>query len=345
MARSIEIPQSEQPVDSSAPIDANRDIEAAATHSPAKPPQGWNALKPGFHDRPPFKRWVRQNWSDIATQLLCLLTAFLIYTLAPPLLPRYFPLYPGIERSSFGRKYGQPYIGEYITTIVSAVVSFAVPAAIMGAIGLWGTRQFADGNAAVSSHITCPPAYPVDTSAYTSTKPRTLLTPTQQLIGLGYALATATLFQSFIKILIGGLRPHFLSICAPSIPPSTPGLTTPGPSTHLYYTASQVCTGNAAKVKEAQMSFPSGHACAAFAGFVFLALYLNAKFKVFGRGRRSGFPSNPSEEVYNANLDVVSDGQLGDGGRRGRIQHWKLVVFAAPWCVAVLLAGSKIRDG
>ena len=183
-----------------------------------------------------------------------------------------------------------------------------------------------------------------------STQPQTILTHTQQLIGLGYALATATLFQSFIKILIGGLRPHFLSICAPAIPPSTLGLSTPGPSNDIYYTASQVCTGDAGKVKEAQMSFPSGHACAAFAGFVFLALYLNAKFKVFGRGRRSGFPNTSSssgEVVDNANSNAVNNNLVdGDGdGRRGRIPHWKLFMFAAPWCIAVLLAGSKIRDG
>jgi diacylglycerol diphosphate phosphatase/phosphatidate phosphatase len=36
-----------------------------------------------------------------------------------------------------------------VDTIVSAVVSFVVPAAIMGAIALWGTRKFEDGNAAV----------------------------------------------------------------------------------------------------------------------------------------------------------------------------------------------------
>lgn len=61
------------------------------------------------------------------------------------------------------------------------------------------------------------------------------------------------------------------------------------------------------------MSFPSGHACAAFAGFGFLALYLNAKYKCFARG--------------------------------GRSHHWKLVLFVLPWCVAVILAGSKVRDG
>lgn len=38
-------------------------------------------------------------------------------------------------------------------------------------------------------------------------------------MGLGYALATATLLQCFLKWFIGGLRPHFLSACQPRIPP------------------------------------------------------------------------------------------------------------------------------
>ena len=159
-------------------------------------------------------------------------------------------------------------------------------------------------------------------------------------MGLGYALATSTLFQCFIKILIGGLRPHFLSICAPSLPPSTLGKASPGPNNNVFYTASQVCTGKTSKIKEAQMSFPSGHACAAFAGFGFLALYLNAKLKVFGSKRSSGFP----------HADGGDEGEvLGkrESRRRrdGRIQHWKLVAFVTPWLIAILVAGSKVRDG
>ncbi|KAF2124762.1 PAP2-domain-containing protein [Dothidotthia symphoricarpi CBS 119687] len=228
-------------------------------------------LLPGFDDRPPFMLWLRLCWLDVLTQLLCLLAAFLIYTFVPPVMPRYFPLYTGIERSPWGLQHGHPYLSEYITTTVSAVVSFAVPAAIMGTIGLW--------------HI----------------------------MGLGYALATATLFQSLIKVFIGGLRPHFLAVCAPPIPPVTPGLSSLGPrtNTNIYYTPT-ICTGPASRVTEAQMSFPSGHACAAFAGFGFLALYLNAKFQCFGHGARG--------------------------------RHWKLVLFSLPWCVAVVIAGSKVRD-
>lgn len=37
------------------------------------------------------------------------------------------------------------------------------------------------------------------------------------IIGLLYALISAAVFQVFIKWLIGGLRPHFLTACQPDI--------------------------------------------------------------------------------------------------------------------------------
>jgi diacylglycerol diphosphate phosphatase/phosphatidate phosphatase len=166
-------------------------------------------------------------------------------------------------------------------------------------------------------------------------------------MGLGYALATSTLFQAFIKLFVGGLRPHFLSICAPAIPPPGPGMMTPGPMSGVFYKASQVCTGDGNKVREAQMSFPSGHACAAFAGFGFLALWMNAKFKVFGEGRRSGFPhAQNTPNTAGETNDESGNNEVGEKDERGggRIQHWKFVLFATPWCLAFLLAGSKVRD-
>ena len=42
-----------------------------------------------------------------------------------------------------------------------------------------------------------------------------------------------------------------------------------------------VCTGDQDEIDDSLESFPSGHSTAAFAGFVFLYLYLNAKLKVF----------------------------------------------------------------
>jgi diacylglycerol diphosphate phosphatase/phosphatidate phosphatase len=39
------------------------------------------------------------------------------------------------------------------------------------------------------------------------------------ILGLLYSLITATVFQVMLKCLIDGLRPHFLAVCDPDVPP------------------------------------------------------------------------------------------------------------------------------
>ena len=119
-------------------------------------------LKPGFRNAPPFRVFVRRNWLDIVTQLVCVLVAWAIYLLAKPLMPRYFPLYPGVGTSAWGLKYGKPLLTEYVSTPVSAAVSFAVPLLVMGAFGLWGTRDFWESNAAVCPFTSPPSRAPRD---------------------------------------------------------------------------------------------------------------------------------------------------------------------------------------
>jgi membrane-associated phospholipid phosphatase len=154
----------------------------------------------------------------------------------------------------------------------------------------------------------------------------------EQLIGLGYALATSTLFNSLLKIFIGSLRPHFLTICNPVNPPPFPGRGL----MRTWYTPGQVCTRPAGKVKEAQMSFPSGHASAAFAGFGFLALWINARWKVLADGGRFR-----DHDGTRASAALASGGEV----MPQRVHHWKFVLFVAPLCIAFLIAGSKVRDG
>jgi diacylglycerol diphosphate phosphatase/phosphatidate phosphatase len=114
-------------------------------------------------------------------------------------------------------------------------------------------------------------------------------------IGLLYALITAAVFQVFIKWLIGGLRPHFLAACKPVIPAdilATVGANNDGNDAgtsrgnvangfrQIMFDRS-ICTGDQSEINDSLESMPSGHTTAAFAGFVFLYLYLNAKLKIF----------------------------------------------------------------
>lgn len=143
-----------------------------------------------------------------------------------------------------------------------------------------------------------------------------LMLEMRQIMGLGYALATATLFQAFIKWTVGGLRPHFLSLCDPHIPLDSAGLDPQG----IWHQPRDVCMGDEKKLREAQMSFPSGHACAAFAGFGFLSLYLSSTLGIFEHG-------------------------VGEVSERRGTSHWRQMMFVAPLLAALLIAASKVRDG
>jgi membrane-associated phospholipid phosphatase len=124
-------------------------------------------------------------------------------------------------------------------------------------------------------------------------------------MGLGFALCTANFFQIILKFFIGGLRPNFYEACRPMT--STGGVG----YQNIYYTRS-ICTNPSRReVSTALLSFPSGHCAAAFAGFGYLALWINAKFKVCADYKSS---------------------------------HWQHALLALPLCVAALLALSKIAD-
>lgn len=164
-------------------------------------------------------------------------------------------------------------------------------------------------------------------------------------MGLGYALATTTLFQCILKILFGGLRPHFLTVCNPPQIPAFPGRGYTG----IWRTPAAVCTGTPKRVREAQMSFPSGHSAAAFAGFGFLALYLNAKYKILSNQRAREFEhiEQTSLPHTNADTNMATNNENLDTKKHAnsaQTPHWKLLMFMVPWLLASALAMSKIAD-
>jgi diacylglycerol diphosphate phosphatase / phosphatidate phosphatase len=79
------------------------------------------------------------------------------------------------------------------------------------------------------------------------------------VVGLLYSLITAAVFQVFLKWLIGGLRPHFLAVCRPSL---VPGQITGNGYREIMYDR-KICTGDEKQINDALESFPSGHATAA----------------------------------------------------------------------------------
>lgn len=99
------------------------------------------------------------------------------------------------------------------------------------------------------------------------------------VIGLLYALIGAAVFQVFIKWLIGGLRPHFLAVCDPD--PAILNAHSGGSGFETIMFQRNICRGDPDEIDDSLESMPSGHTTAAFAGFLFLYFYLNAKLKVF----------------------------------------------------------------
>jgi membrane-associated phospholipid phosphatase len=128
------------------------------------------------------------------------------------------------------------------------------------------------------------------------------------IMGLLFSLISAAVFQVFIKWLIGGLRPHFFSVCKPYINASDYGT---GTGFDGIMFDRSICTGDEKQINDALESMPSGHSTAAFAGLIYCSLYLNGKLKIFSNYRP---------------------------------QYWKLILFYAPLLGAVLIACSLTID-
>ena len=134
------------------------------------------------------------------------------------------------------------------------------------------------------------------------------------IIGTVWSVTLASLFQVTLKQLVGGFRPYFLDVCMPDISlaksHNKTGLNGVGFYQIMYTT--EICTQpDQSRIQNAITSFPSGHTTAAFAGFGFLFLWLNAKLKVWADHKPA---------------------------------FWKLSLTFVPMLAAVLIAGSLTID-
>ncbi|KAG9240403.1 phosphatidic acid phosphatase type 2/haloperoxidase [Calycina marina] len=246
---------------------------ATITHEP-KTRHGPTPATLSMSSKPTFGQWLKGTWVDLATMLVMGMIGLGVY-FAHPAASRSFPVYFQDGEIVYPQ-FAYPLRKEIVPIWAAALIGFFVPLAGF-LICQFRVRSFWDLNNAV--------------------------------IGVLYSLITAAVFQVFLKWLIGGLRPHFLAVCNPDIPVYTSAETGNGLNMIMYDRT--ICTGDRDEIDDSLESFPSGHSTAAFAGLVFLSLYLNAKLKLFAN-------HHPA--------------------------MWKLIAVWAPVLGATLIAGALTID-
>jgi len=231
-----------------------------------------SGIKP-FEEKMSIRIYIRTFWMDYLAMALLGALGLGIYYLRPA-ATRVFPVYFR-NGEIVNPEFTYPFRADIIPIWLAAFLAFIVPFIFIMLMQI-RVRSLNDVNTAV--------------------------------MGLLFSLISAAVFQVFIKWLIGGLRPHFFSVCKPNINATNVGSGTGFDG--LLFDRS-ICTGNEKEINDALESMPSGHSTAAFAGLVYCSLYINAKLKVFANYRP---------------------------------QYWKFVLFYAPLLGAVLIASSLTID-
>ncbi|KAF4312870.1 Phosphatidic acid phosphatase type 2/haloperoxidase [Botryosphaeria dothidea] len=195
-----------------------------------------------LNKRPRFGQWLKVTWPDILT-MVCMGAIGLGVYEAKPAPSRSFPVY--FENGEIVYpEFAYPLRHEIVPIWAAALLAALVPIAVFLIMQI-RIRSFWDVNNAT--------------------------------IGLLYSLISAAVFQVFLKWLIGGLRPHFLDVCKPAVPLT--GVNSGNGLRGVMYDRT-ICTGDPDQIDDSLESFPSGHTTAAFGGFVYLSIYLNAKLKL-----------------------------------------------------------------
>ncbi|KAK4222667.1 lipid phosphate phosphatase 1 [Podospora fimiseda] len=227
----------------------NNAPDTSATHS--------NRNLPAFQEARDFVLyWIRVSWKDILAMAVFGGSALAIYK-APLAATRNFPVTFTTSGDIVYPEFAYPSRGWIIPPELTGVVSTLIPLVIIS-IAQLRIKSFWDFNNAV--------------------------------FGLLYSLILSALFQVILKMLIGGFRPYFLSVCQPDISLASSnnatGLNGVGFQQIMY--TSEICTNpDKAELKTAMTSFPSGHATSAFAGYIYLFLWMNAKLKVWSNFQAS----------------------------------------------------------
>ncbi|KAJ7172737.1 phosphatidic acid phosphatase type 2/haloperoxidase [Mycena filopes] len=237
-------------------------------------PKQATGTQPGAHPPFRFSTWIRLHGVDLITMALMGALGLGIYK-APPAPSRSFPIYFQDGQVIVYPQFAYPIRKEVVPIYAAALIAFFAPFFFFALFQI--RRRSLDD----------------------------LCTTT---LGLLKSLITAAVFQVWLKWLIGGLRPHFLAACQPSIQPGD------APSGNgfgsIMYDRS-VCTGDTKTINDSLESFPSGHSTAAWAGLFYLTLYFNAQLKVMSA-------HNPA--------------------------YWKMILMFAPLLGATLISGALTID-
>ncbi|KAM5376761.1 hypothetical protein ACJZ2D_005384 [Fusarium nematophilum] len=228
-----------------------------------------------------LKQWFLLNWLDLICMAIVGGLAFGIYH-TPVIITRTFPVtFDSSSGDIVFPEWAYPDRGWILPSWLSGLISIAGPFAIY-----------------VLAQIRIKSAWDASNA----------------IMGTTWAVALASLFQVVLKQLVGGFRPYFLDVCMPdpSLARSHNRTGLNGVGFHQVMYTIEICTQpDRSRINNAVTSFPSGHTTAAFAGFGFLFLWLNAKLKVWADHKPA---------------------------------FWKLCVTFAPVLGAVLIAGSLTID-
>lgn len=211
-----------------------------------------------FGPRPTLLTWLKMYWGEILTLFLLGMLSLGLLIWSP--LPRfkYFPVYTDVSQSNLNPgdelvypQFAAPKMSQHIPIVADALVAVFTPFIVVWLMNIFVVHSFWDVNNAC--------------------------------MGTVISVMTGCVIQIIIKLVVVGLRPHFLTVCNPMSPSEAlaAGVHPKGGFGGLFYTVDVCREKDAKKLANAMQSFPSGHSSAAWAGLFYCALYLNGKLKPF----------------------------------------------------------------